>query len=87
MKKLILLAIVLVSAVSCERGVESGSEYSDKSEKSLVNKINKHHEKTSSKSASDSLSTVQNISSGAGTGLQDPIGEVDPGDIKTPPRK
>lgn len=87
MKKFVLATAMFAVLVSCEREVENVTESSDKNKKTLVNKnFYKQNEKTSSKTASDSL-FIQNISPGAGTGLEEPIGDVDPGDIKTPPRR
>ncbi|WP_313091858.1 hypothetical protein [Chryseobacterium flavum] len=84
MKKLLFLAAFAVTVISCERGIDNvTNNETPKFEKKAIKK----HEKNSSKTASDTI-TVQNISSAAGSeSTTEPIDDVDPNDIKTPPRK
>lgn len=85
MKK-VFLALIVLTLVSCEREVENV----DKNE-TFEKSLKQQHETNSSKSASDSLQ-IRNISSDAGLEptpdpTTDPNEDVDPKDIKTPPRK
>ncbi|WP_278380945.1 hypothetical protein [Chryseobacterium arthrosphaerae] len=84
MKKLILLTIMMVSIVSCERDDEKVDKNLPENKTELFNKITAN-EKISSTTASDTIS-VKNVSSDAGTNFEDPISEVDPKDI-VPPRR
>lgn len=83
MKKLFILALCALSVVSCEREIENVEK-----NETFEKPIKTRHDQNSSKSASDTLS-VPNISPDAGIQITiptEPIEEVDPKDIKTPPR-
>lgn len=82
MKKLFLLAILLVLS-SCEREEENvGEKNSKKTE--LFNKTTQN-ETNSSKTESDTI-FVKSVSPAAETFSEDPIDEVDPKDIVPPKR-
>lgn len=81
MKK-ILLAVILLAVVACERDEEKVEKQKNSKNKVTLLKTN---EKALSKTDSTDSIRVQNISPAA-TSLQDETEDVDPKDI-TPPRR